>query len=143
VFQVLAHVFFGALTKLKAGTLSEFDDDSTNMQITKLIQTYMEITLSSTIRESVRKAGLELDTTSALQAPSYQNEMQRKTRVPGDVGAGHCRPNIIRRPRGPEIWNHQFRVSGLIKCPRHPTNRNERASTFARHVFERNSIKPL
>jgi hypothetical protein len=61
LFQALDLVFFGALKKLKATAVGEFEDDSVNAQITKLIQAFEQTATSATIRGAFRKAGLELD----------------------------------------------------------------------------------
>jgi hypothetical protein len=55
-------VFFGVLVKLKAIAQGEFDDDSVNDQMTKLVQAYEQTATSMTIRPSFGKAGLVLDT---------------------------------------------------------------------------------
>jgi hypothetical protein len=62
--QALGLVFFGVLKKLKASAVGEFDDDSLNADITKLIQVYEQTATSSTLRGSFRKAGLENDITT-------------------------------------------------------------------------------
>jgi hypothetical protein len=59
LFQALDRVFFEVLKKLKASATGEFDDDSVNAQISKLIQAYESTAMSSTTRRSFRKAELE------------------------------------------------------------------------------------
>jgi hypothetical protein len=63
-------LIFGVVKKLKASATGDFDDDSNDAQITKLIQTYEQTATSSTIKGSFRKAGRQPDTISALQTPS-------------------------------------------------------------------------
>jgi hypothetical protein len=63
LFRALDLVIFGALTKLKASATGEFDGDSVKAQISKLIQTHEQTAASSTIRGSLRKAGLEYEVT--------------------------------------------------------------------------------
>jgi tRNA(Ser,Leu) C12 N-acetylase TAN1 len=58
IFQALDLVFFGALKKLKAIAQGEFDDDSVNDQITKLVQAHEQTATSMTIRASFREARL-------------------------------------------------------------------------------------
>jgi hypothetical protein len=62
IFQVLDLVFFGALKKLKMTADGEFDDDSVNNQITKLVQVYEQTATSITIRSSFHRAGMVLNT---------------------------------------------------------------------------------
>jgi hypothetical protein len=64
IFQALDLVFFDALEKLKANAQGEFDDDSVNDQITKLVQVYEQTFTSMTIRALFCKAGLVPDTSS-------------------------------------------------------------------------------
>jgi hypothetical protein len=64
--QVFDFVFFGVLKRLKASVVDEFDDDSINAHITKLLQAYEQTTTSSKIRGSFRKAGFESDITTRL-----------------------------------------------------------------------------
>jgi hypothetical protein len=64
LFQALDLVFFGVLKRLKASTIGEFDNDSVNAHITKLIREYEQTATSSTIRGSIRKAGLEHEITT-------------------------------------------------------------------------------
>jgi hypothetical protein len=52
LFQALGLVFFGVLKKLKVSATGEFDDDSTNAQITTLIQASEQTATSATIRGS-------------------------------------------------------------------------------------------
>jgi hypothetical protein len=59
--QTLDLVFFGTLKKFQATAVGEFDDDSVNAQITKLVQAYEQTVTSSTIRRSFAKAGIDLD----------------------------------------------------------------------------------
>jgi hypothetical protein len=63
LFQALDLVFFGVLKKLKASATGEFDDDSVNARISKMIQAYAQTATSSTIRGSFHRAGLEHDIT--------------------------------------------------------------------------------
>jgi hypothetical protein len=58
MFQPLDLVFFGALKKLRETATGEFDDDSMNDQITKLIHAYEQTATSMTIRGSFRRAGM-------------------------------------------------------------------------------------
>jgi hypothetical protein len=62
LFQALDLVFFGALKKLKATAVGEFEGESVNAQITKLIQAYEQTATSGTIRGAFRKAVLEMNT---------------------------------------------------------------------------------
>jgi hypothetical protein len=64
LFQALDLVCFGVLKKLKASAVGEFNDDSVNAQITKLMRAYQQTATSPTIRGSFRKAGLEHDITT-------------------------------------------------------------------------------
>jgi hypothetical protein len=57
-------VFFGALKKLKATAVGEFDDNSVNAQITKLVQAYEQTATSSSSRGSFKKVGMDLDITA-------------------------------------------------------------------------------
>jgi hypothetical protein len=57
---VLDLVFFGALKKLKATAVREFDDDFVNAQVTKLVQAYEQAATSSTMRRSVEKVEVDL-----------------------------------------------------------------------------------
>jgi tRNA(Ser,Leu) C12 N-acetylase TAN1 len=50
IFQALDLVLLGALKKLKMTADGEFDDDSVNNQITKLVQAYEQTATSITIR---------------------------------------------------------------------------------------------
>jgi hypothetical protein len=50
LFQAPDLVFFGMLKKLKVSATGEFDEDSVNAQISKLIQAYEQTVTSSTIR---------------------------------------------------------------------------------------------
>jgi hypothetical protein len=61
--QASGLVFFGALQNLKGTAVGEFDDDSVNAQIAKLVQVYEETEISSTIRRSFRKTGTNLNVT--------------------------------------------------------------------------------
>jgi hypothetical protein len=61
MFQALDLVFFGALKKLKETATGEFDDDSMNDQITKLIHAYEQTVTSMTIRGPFRRAGMYPD----------------------------------------------------------------------------------
>jgi hypothetical protein len=64
LFQALDLFFFGVLKRLKASAVGEFDEESVNAQITKLIQAYEQTATASTIRGSFRKAELEHDITT-------------------------------------------------------------------------------
>jgi hypothetical protein len=61
IFQALDLAFFGVLKKLKQTATGEFDDDSMNDQITKLVHAYEQTATSITIRGCFRKAGLYPD----------------------------------------------------------------------------------
>jgi hypothetical protein len=50
LFQALDLVFFGMRKELKALAIGEFDEDSVNAQISKLIQAYEQTVTSSTTR---------------------------------------------------------------------------------------------
>jgi hypothetical protein len=63
LFQALDFVFFGALKTLKATAEGEFDDDSVNAQIAKLIQADEQIATSGTIHGSFQKAGMDREVT--------------------------------------------------------------------------------
>jgi hypothetical protein len=58
IFQALDLAFFGVLKKLKQTAAGEFDDDSINDQITKLVHAYEQTATLITIRGCFRKAGL-------------------------------------------------------------------------------------
>jgi hypothetical protein len=64
LFQALDFIFFGSFKHLKATAASEFGDDSLNDQLTKLIQAYEQMAMSSTISRSFRRAGMIKDTTT-------------------------------------------------------------------------------
>jgi hypothetical protein len=63
-FQILNLVFFDSLKHLKATAAREFDDDSVNEQIMKMIQADEQTAISGTIRRSFRKAVMIPDTTT-------------------------------------------------------------------------------
>jgi hypothetical protein len=58
LFQAFDLVSFGVLKKLKVSATGEFDDDSVNVQISKLIQADEQTATLSTIRRSFRKTRL-------------------------------------------------------------------------------------
>jgi hypothetical protein len=64
MFQAVGHLFFGLLTKPKASATGEFDDDSITTQTTKLIKGVKQFAMSSPIRGSFPKPGLDLYTTT-------------------------------------------------------------------------------
>jgi hypothetical protein len=61
LFQILDLAFFGVFEKLTATQVGEFDDDSANIQITKLVQADEQLAASSTIRGSFRKVGMDMN----------------------------------------------------------------------------------
>jgi hypothetical protein len=63
LFQVLNLLFFGVFKKLKESPIGEFDDDSVNAEISKLIHAYEQTVTSSTRRTSFQQAGFEHDIT--------------------------------------------------------------------------------
>jgi hypothetical protein len=56
-------VFFGALKRLKPTAVGEVDDHSVNPQIPKLGQAYGQTAISSTMKGSFKKEGMDLDVT--------------------------------------------------------------------------------
>jgi tRNA(Ser,Leu) C12 N-acetylase TAN1 len=64
VFQTFDLVFFGTSKKLTVAIVGEFDDDSVNVQITKLVQAEGQTATSSTINAPFKKAGMDLDVTT-------------------------------------------------------------------------------
>jgi hypothetical protein len=64
LFQTLDLVLFDSLKHLKATTVGEFGDDSVNNHLTMLIQVDEQISTSSTIMRSFRRAGMTQNTTT-------------------------------------------------------------------------------
>jgi hypothetical protein len=60
LFQILDIVFFDTLKYLKATVMGEFNDDSVNEHITKLVQVYEQTTTLATIKRSFHRVGLRL-----------------------------------------------------------------------------------
>lgn len=58
IFQALDLIFSTALKKLKQNATGDFDDNSINNQITKLVQAYEQIAISMTIPSSFRRTEL-------------------------------------------------------------------------------------
>jgi hypothetical protein len=92
IFQILDLVFFGALNKLTMTADEEFDDDSVNNQITKLVQAYEQTAASITIRSSFRQAGMVRDTSgrpfrlrvneeSLREKPGFQKIWDRDIKI--------------------------------------------------------------
>jgi hypothetical protein len=78
IFQALDLVFFSALKKLKETTTGEFDDDSVNEQITKLVHAYEQTATSMNIRGSFRRAGMFPDVGSRPYKIRFDEEQLRK-----------------------------------------------------------------
>jgi hypothetical protein len=97
LFQALDLVFFGVLKRLKATAQGEFDDDSVNAQLTKLIQAYEQTATSSTIRGSFRKAGLCLDVT----AQPFRIRVEEQT--------------VRENPGFKEVWDRNVSVGDLTR----------------------------
>jgi hypothetical protein len=95
IFQALDLVFFGALKKLKQTATGEFDDESMNDQITKLIQAYEQTATSMTIRGSFRRAGLCPD----------MGSRPFKLRIDEEV--------LKSNPGFKEIWDRNIRIEEL------------------------------
>jgi hypothetical protein len=57
-------VFFDVLKKPEPTAQGEFEDDSVNDQITKLVRASEQTAISDTLRASFRKAGIVPDTSS-------------------------------------------------------------------------------
>jgi hypothetical protein len=64
LFQALDLVLFGALKTIKKITHGDFGNDSVRDQVTKLLQTYEQVSTSFTIRGAFRKAGFSPDVRS-------------------------------------------------------------------------------
>jgi hypothetical protein len=79
--QTLDLMFFGLLQKFKATAIGKFDDDSVDAQIRKLVQASEQRAASSTIKESFRKAGMDLGVT--IQPFRIQIVEQILTENPG------------------------------------------------------------
>jgi hypothetical protein len=60
LFQTLDLVFFETLKYLKVTVMGDFNDDSVNEHITKLIQVYKQTATLATIKRSFRRVGLGL-----------------------------------------------------------------------------------
>jgi hypothetical protein len=117
LFQALDFASFQALRQLQASATGEFDDDSVNAQISTLIQTYEQTATSSTIRRSLRKAGLEQEVT----ARSFKLEVVKES-LRENPGFRESRPRCIhpgfaRETTSTTIWNHSFKVSDEVKSP--------------------------
>jgi hypothetical protein len=106
LFQELDLVFFGVFRRLKASATSEFDDDSVNAQISKLIQAYGQTATSSTIRGSFRKAGLEHDVTGRPFKLQVVEERLREDPGFREIWARCIHRGFLRETTGTTIWNH-------------------------------------
>jgi hypothetical protein len=95
IFQALDLAFFGVLKKLKQTTAGEFDDNSINDQITKLVHAYEQTATSIMIRCFFRKVG-----------PSP------------DVGSRPCKlrfdeERLRTNPECKEIWERTIKIEEL------------------------------
>jgi hypothetical protein len=97
LFQTLDLVFFGALKKLTETATGEFDDDSMNNQITKLIHAYEQTATSMTIRGSFRRAGMY----------PYMGSRSFKLRIDEEV--------LKSNPGFKEIWDRNITIEELSR----------------------------
>jgi hypothetical protein len=90
IFLALDLVFFLALKHSKTTLIGEFNDDSVNEQITRLVQASEQIPTIATIRRPFRRAGLWLDVTAQPFKIQVHDEAMNQT---PDVKAA-CEPNV-------------------------------------------------
>jgi hypothetical protein len=97
LFQMLDLSFFGVLKHLKATAEGDFDDESVNEQITKLLQAYEQTATSMNVRGSFARAGLHPVVTSKPFKIRFIEEEVRKN------------PGFL------ELWEKNFSVAELSR----------------------------
>jgi hypothetical protein len=99
IFQALDLTFFAVLKKLKQTATGEFEDDSINEQITKLVQAYeqTQTATSMTIRGALRRAGMYPDIGTKPFRMRFDEEQLKD--CPGFI----------------EIWNHNISIEDLSR----------------------------
>jgi hypothetical protein len=100
LFQTLDLVLFGILKTIKKITHSDFGDDSVRDQITKLLQTYEQVSTLFTIHSIFKKTGFIADVRLKPVRLAFNKEIFRE-----NLGFS-------------EIWNFNILVDQLSKLRR-------------------------
>jgi hypothetical protein len=93
----LDHLLFGALMKLTMIAHGEFDDNSVNNQITKLIQACEHAAISITIRDSFDRVGMVPDISSAPFRLRLNEE------------------SLLENPGFKVIWDRDIKIEELLR----------------------------